>query len=178
MGVPCTATTLALFDPLEREGQSGAPPLVRGGYGGRIQRCMDVSVGDYIFSDHLRVMLGAPDEAPEYTQGELFSDKAKGEFLFRIFSHLAIGGPATQYEDEALPYLDSAKAVYKSLVVPRRGPKGGAEVVSSVYALTGLELDAAGGDSDATLFPAKSALCGQAWCYASVDHSKRKVTMW
>ena len=38
------------------------------------------------------------------------------EFLWKVFCHLAFGGPVNQFEDDLSPYRQASKALYKDLV--------------------------------------------------------------
>lgn len=56
-------------------------------------------------SDMLRQMLLVDDSE----NAELFSDKDKQQFLYRIFEHLCLGGACCQYE--VSKHLDSRAAL-------------------------------------------------------------------
>ena len=47
---------------------------------------------------------------------ECYNDNERAEFLFRLFSHLVLGGSVCQYEDFIKPYIDVTKALYKDLI--------------------------------------------------------------
>ena len=47
---------------------------------------------------------------------DIYSDKERNEFVFRLFKHLAIGGIICQYEDTIQPYIDATKSIYKDLI--------------------------------------------------------------
>lgn len=47
---------------------------------------------------------------------ECYSEDERSEFIFRLFSHICIGGPICQYEDEIQPYLDVVKSLYKDCI--------------------------------------------------------------
>jgi len=53
------------------------------------------------------------DDSDNYS---LFSEDERGEFLFRLFRHLCLGGAICQFEDNVQSYLDVTKAIYKDLV--------------------------------------------------------------
>lgn len=40
----------------------------------------------------------------------------RGEFLFRLFKHLCVGGELCQYEDTIDPYISTTKQIYKDLI--------------------------------------------------------------
>lgn len=40
----------------------------------------------------------------------------RGEFLFRLFKHLCLGGELCQYEDTIDPYMSTTKQIYKDLI--------------------------------------------------------------
>ncbi len=44
------------------------------------------------------------------------SRKERGEFLFRLFKHLCLGGELCQYEDTIDPYISTTKQIYKDLI--------------------------------------------------------------
>ena len=47
---------------------------------------------------------------------DLFSSSEQQEFLYRLFTHVCLGGQICQYEDTLQPYLDFTKALYKDLI--------------------------------------------------------------
>lgn len=52
----------------------------------------------------------------ECDQYGLYATEERQEFIFRIFELLALGGSLCQYEEEAKPYLDVTRRIYKELV--------------------------------------------------------------
>jgi len=46
----------------------------------------------------------------------VFNEEDRREFLFRVFTHLVLGGSMCQYEDKADEYYEKTKQLYKSLV--------------------------------------------------------------
>lgn len=62
---------------------------------------------------------------------DTFSEEDRGQFLFRIFKHLTLGGPLNQYEDNIGPYFDTVKKIYKDFVSVSRDPATKAIVVNS-----------------------------------------------
>lgn len=61
---------------------------------GDIAKCMDDVRDGFQISDLLRDML-LNDESDN---AALYSDDEKAEFLWRVFEHLALGGPCCQFE--------------------------------------------------------------------------------
>ena len=57
-----------------------------------IVKCYDEMYGDIIISDELRKML-LLDDSDHY---EVYSEKDRSEFLFRIFKHICLGGSVCQ----------------------------------------------------------------------------------
>eukprot|EP01052_Picozoa_sp_SAG31_P062366 SAG31_NODE_21348_length_552_cov_0.567329_2_plen_68_part_01 len=55
----------------------------------------------------------------------LYSDEERNEFLFKIFSHLVLGGGMCQHEDEIVPYFEATKKFYKDLLAVRKNPDNG-----------------------------------------------------
>ena len=64
---------------------------------------------------------------------DVFCAKDRSEFMFRVFTHITLGGPVNQvchashsgstnpsnlfqYEDEVKPYLSTSKLLYKTLL--------------------------------------------------------------
>ena len=45
-----------------------------------------------------------------------FSSTDRQEFLFRLFTHLVVGGNLNQYDDSIAAYFDLTKSLYKDLV--------------------------------------------------------------
>eukprot|EP00899_Mesostigma_viride_P006948 jgi/Mesvir1/16254/Mv08502-RA.1 len=158
--VPATLTTMELFDRLSEE-DSG---VVRSN--GSIKKCMDQEVDGFMVSDELREMLLCEDSEKFC----MYSQTERSEFLFRIFIHLALGGSMNQFEDDAEPYLATAKRIYKDLLsVQKNQESGKLEVASTVYRISAVEADGW------KLFPAESR---QNFCYLVVDSLKRHVAVW
>lgn len=131
--------------------EDGGQPIVREGTG-IISKTFDVSVGGFLVSDLLRVfaiknlefMNGAGDGATGGTHGSSKGDFCgddeglqlshgeRREFLFRLFCHLAIGGAINQFEDTLAPYIDTASALYKSLMRVQRRPQDAQTEASSM----------------------------------------------
>lgn len=65
---------------------------------------------------------------------ESFSDSERSEFLFRLFSHVCVGGPICQYEDTVQPYYDVVKSLYRDLIsVQKDSTTKELKIVSKVY---------------------------------------------
>ena len=125
--VPCTLASTHIFDALartyvipgsyevdEEEAYSGeddgGTPVVRAT--GHISKCFDERVAGITCSDLLRVFVIKNMLATSHGR----SKPGRGEFLYRLFSHMVVGGTVNQYEDELEPYVDAAAALYKSLL--------------------------------------------------------------
>lgn len=57
-------------------------------------------------------MLQEEDSEHYYVVGR----EERGEFLFRLFKHLCLGGELCQYEDTIDPYISTTKQIYKDLI--------------------------------------------------------------
>ena len=53
---------------------------------------------------------------PDSDNYDMFTEDHRGEFLFRLFRHLCLGGAVCQFEDTVQPYLDATKSIYKDLI--------------------------------------------------------------
>lgn len=130
--VPCTKVSMELFDPIYSCG------IVRPS--GHIVKCFHDVHSDYdelrqvtisihfnlfvlslsICSDMRSVyvllccfqMLQEEDCEHYYLVGR----EERGEFLFRLFKHLCLGGELCQHEDTIDPYINTTKKVYKDLI--------------------------------------------------------------
>ena len=80
--------------------------------GGQIRKCLDEYYENVVISDELRKVL-LLEESENY---DIYSDKERNEFIFRLFKHVAIGGEVCQYEDIIQPYIDVTKSIYKDLI--------------------------------------------------------------
>ncbi len=47
---------------------------------------------------------------------DAYSESEREELMFRLFSHVCLGGEICQYEDNVQPYLDTTKLIYKDLL--------------------------------------------------------------
>ncbi|XP_077581063.1 cilia- and flagella-associated protein 300 [Stigmatopora nigra] len=106
--VPCTCVSMDLFDPIYTCGIV-APS-------GHIARCFHETYPDY---DKLREMLQDEDSENYHVMGSA----ERGEFLFRLFKHLCLGGELNQYEDTVQPYIDVTKKMYKELIGVQKDPE-------------------------------------------------------
>lgn len=157
--VPCTYTSMSLFNRLKEEG------IVR--ESGSICKCMDELVDGIYISDELRKMILMEDS----DNFECYSDSERSEFLFRLFSHLVIGGSVCQYEDFISPYIDVTKSLYKDLIcVQKFQDSDKLNIVTKVYKVTG---------KDKTGYQAypSSDDHPQTFAYLLVDPLKRHVSL-
>ncbi|KAM7384222.1 hypothetical protein PAMA_011522 [Pampus argenteus] len=99
--VPCTKVSMELFDPIYSCG------VLRPS--GHVVKCFHDVYPDY---DELRQMLQEEDSEHYYVIGRA----ERGEFLFRLFKHLCLGGELCQYEDMIDPYISTTKQIYKDLI--------------------------------------------------------------
>lgn len=129
--VPCTKVSMEVFDPIYSCG------ILRPS--GHIVKCLHDVYPDY---DELRQvtvfchssvvlhllypfsftsrprfplspqMLQEEDSDHYYVVGR----EERGEFLFRLFKHLCLGGELCQYEDTIDPYISTTKQIYKDLI--------------------------------------------------------------
>lgn len=154
--VPCTLVNMTIFDKLYAEG------VVR--QSGSICKCFHEDYEDIPIDDELRKLLLLEDS--DYYS--LYDDKERSEFLFRIFTHVCIGGPICQFEDDIKPYLDVTRMLYKDLVsVVKDRSTSEIQAISQVF-----KLSIKHGDRRA--FPG-SVDHLQNFCYLVVDPSKKNV---
>jgi len=166
---PCSAVSMSLFDRLRDD--TPEPRITRAGDSDALVRKIEETIDGFAVGDNLRACLvDACDENHE----TLFSEAEKAEFLFRVFSHLVLGGSMCQYEETLSPYEDVAKAVYKSLVRAKKDGDGAA-VASDVYSATAI-FPAGGTKNAVSLFPRPNHV--QNFCYLCVDPWRRHVTVW
>ena len=169
---PCSAVSMSLFDRLRDD--TPEPRITRAGDSDALVRKIEETIDGFAVGDNLRACLvDACDENHE----TLFSEAEKAEFLFRVFSHLVLGGSMCQYEETLSPYEDVAKAVYKSLVRAKKDGDGAA-VASDVYSATAIVPagDATKKKNAVSLFPRPNHV--QNFCYLCVDPWRRHVTVW
>lgn len=166
---PCSAVSMSLFDRLRDD--TPEPRITRAGDSDALVRKIEETIDGFAVGDNLRACLvDACDENHE----TLFSEAEKAEFLFRVFSHLVLGGSMCQYEETLSPYEDVAKAVYKSLVRAKKDGDGAA-VASDVYSATAI-FPAGATKNAVSLFPRPNHV--QNFCYLCVDPWRRHVTVW
>jgi hypothetical protein len=114
-----------------------SPAVVRAATGSLV-KCMDQVVEGFTVQDRLREML----LCDESENAELFSPEDRRQLLHRLLSHLVLGGPMCQYEEELTPYVETVKRLYKSLLAVQKNPSSGkVEVTSVVYAVTAVEAE-------------------------------------
>jgi len=117
-----TVTNMNFFDKLTDAG------VVRPS--GHIVRMYEDDFDGVTVSDALRELLVNEDSEHAY----VYSDEEKQEFIFQLFKWLAIGGTMMQFEDEAAPYFDTAKAIYKDFLTVFRNPgSGNVEIANCLF---------------------------------------------
>ncbi|VDO11411.1 unnamed protein product [Rodentolepis nana] len=79
---------------------------------GRIKSCAELPFGSLIIGDCLRRMLCI--EGSEFYN--LYSEKERAEFLFRLFKHIVIGGELVQPSEDFNVYTNFVKNLYKDLI--------------------------------------------------------------
>lgn len=159
--VPADVVSLEFFDRL-----SECEPAVVRAATGSLVKCMDQVVEGFTVQDRLREML----LCDESENAELFSPEDRRQLLHRLLSHLVLGGPMCQYEEELTPYVETVKRLYKSLLAVQKNPSSGkVEVTSVVYAVTAVEAE------NWRLFPKQSR---QNFLYVCVDPVRRNCTVW
>mmetsp|Transcript_1705 Transcript_1705/g.3563 ORF Transcript_1705/g.3563 Transcript_1705/m.3563 type:complete len:247 (-) Transcript_1705:24-764(-) len=133
---------------------------------GQIVKCFDEYVDGLQCADEFRKCLVWED-------GENFAEFTKAdrkELIFHVMKRLVVGGGCCQYDDEAKPYLDACKKLYKDLVSVRRNPNTKeVEIVSHAYSVKDAKCSAS------PLFPSDSPYHTM---YISIDPVKRHVTVW
>lgn len=192
-------TTMSMFDKLADSHPDsmlslhGGPSIVRDT--GALARCADVFLPAGInVSDQLRSLLMLGDEAEAYN---LFSEAERKEFLFHVFHRVVAGGAVCQYEDEAGPYKEAVKEIYKSLISVGKkkgctpssaddvdgneGPK--LEVQSLACQITDVKVkdDKTGKLKSAMkscFFPKDDRTGNHNWMYAIVDPIRRTIVVW
>lgn len=75
----------------------------------RLSQCISLKWSKYVLS--LQVLL--LEDSDHY---DIFSESDREEFLFRLFSHICLGGSVCQFEDTITPYLETTKMIYKDLI--------------------------------------------------------------
>lgn len=162
--VPADLVSLEFFDRLS----DCEPAVVRsaGSVKGSLVKCMDQVVDGFTVQDMLREML----LCEESDNAELFSEVDQKQLLYRLLSHVVLGGPMCQYEEELTPYVETVKRLYRSLLSVAKNPSSGTvEVTSVVYAVQSVEAETW------RLFPKPSR---QNFMYVCVDPMRRNCTVW
>ncbi|XP_036949148.1 cilia- and flagella-associated protein 300 isoform X1 [Acanthopagrus latus] len=153
--VPCTQVSMELFDPIYSCG------ILRPS--GHVVKCFHDVYPDY---DELRRMLQEEDSEHYYVVGR----EERGEFLFRIFEHLCVGGELCQYEDTIDPYISTTKQIYKDLISVQKDPETKKiSVVSTVLRVWAY-------DESGRCYPGRREE-KQTFAYLIVDPFKRHVTL-
>lgn len=156
---PSSIVSMDFFDRL----QDSEPQIVKNG---SIVKCMDMQYDGFMVSDLLRDMLVNEDSE----NAAIYSPEERSQLLFRIFYHLALGGPMCQFEDELEPYTETAKRLYKGLVsVQKNASTGKVEITSVVYAVNSVTAESW------SLFPKNNK---QNFCFVCVDVLRRQCTVW
>uniref|UniRef100_A0A665UC20 Cilia- and flagella-associated protein 300 n=1 Tax=Echeneis naucrates TaxID=173247 RepID=A0A665UC20_ECHNA len=153
--VPCTKVSMELFDPISSCG------ILRPS--GHIVKCFHDVHSDY---DELRQMLQEEDSEHYYVVGR----EERGEFLFRLFKHLCLGGEICQYEDTLQPYINTTKQVYKDLISVQKDSE------TKKIGVVSMVLKVCAYDESGQCFPGRRAE-EQTFAYLIVDPFKRHVTI-
>lgn len=160
--VPCTVLSMNFFDRLKNNG------IVR--ESGTIVKCFDEMCDDFLVSDELRKVL-IMKESEKY---DVFGDKDRVEFLFKVFTHITLGGPINQYEDEVKPYLSTSKLLYKTLLTVVKEPSTSKLSIASTVLNVRPKVDGE------VVFPwrQRDGEHPQSFCYLIIDNIKREVIAW
>nr|XP_039251261.1 cilia- and flagella-associated protein 300-like [Styela clava] len=157
--VPCTQLSMDFFNRLKEYN------IVR--ESGHISKCFDEFHEGITISDELRKMLLLEDS----NNFESYSDEERSEFLFRMFSHICIGGSICQYEDMIEPYYEVTKSLYKDCVsVQKDSSTNEIKIVSKVFKITAK-------DEEGTIIYPSSGDHIQNFAYLIVEPFKRHVTL-
>ncbi|KAF6017970.1 C11orf70 [Bugula neritina] len=156
--IPCTAVSMSMFEKLRDNGI-----VQENGY---IKKCFEEYIENVCIADQLRNVL-LNEEADDY---HIYNDSEREEFLFRLFTHLCVGGGVCQYEDTVSPYSSLTKLMYKDLVSVQKTPDSqDLHVITQVYKVKVM-------DDDDIVFPdARDHL--NSFAYLLVDPLKRHVTL-
>nr|CAB3230193.1 uncharacterized protein C11orf70 homolog [Phallusia mammillata] len=155
----CSVTSMDFFDKLKKEG------IVR--ENGSICKCFDEMYEGITISDELRKMILMEDS----DNFESYSDDERLELIFKIFSHLVVGGPICQYEDNVQAYYDVTKSLYKDLVCVQKHAETKELVVKSeAYKVTAKD------KSGTLMFPSTDEH-EQTFAYVTIDPIKRHATI-
>ncbi|XP_067943836.1 cilia- and flagella-associated protein 300-like isoform X2 [Watersipora subatra] len=157
--IPCSTISMTMFDKLSEKGV-----LQEGGY---IRKCLEEYVENVCLADQLRNVLVNED----YEKYDIYSEEEREEFLFRLFSHLCIGGAVCQYEDMVGPYLTHTKHLYKDLISVQKEPgSSDLHVVSQIYKIKAL-------DSEQEVFFPDDKDHLNSFAYLVIDPVKRNVIL-
>ncbi|CAF0704526.1 unnamed protein product [Brachionus calyciflorus] len=157
--VDCTLLSVDIFDKLYEKN------IVR--ENGSIKKCLDDYYEDILIADELRKLL-LLEESDNY---EIFSDKERNEFLFKLFKHFCLGGQVCQFEDNVQPYIEVARSVYKDLISVQKNPENNKlRIVSYVFRVEVFD------EKNAKIYPNKSVI-EQDFCYLIVDPYKRHIIL-
>ncbi|CAL8235562.1 unnamed protein product [Arctogadus glacialis] len=154
--VPCSRVSMDLLDPIYYCRQILSPS-------GNVVKCFHDLYPDY---DELRRAL-QEEESEHY---DVIGREERGEFLFRVFKHLCLGGELCQYEDTIAPYAQLTKIIYKDLISVQKDPQSmGISVVSTV-------LKVCAQDETGSCYPGRGDE-EQTFAYLIVDPFKRHVCL-
>lgn len=160
--VPCTVLSMEYFDRLVKE-ENG---VIRRD-GKSIVQCQEEEVEGFVIDDNLRNVI-LNEESKYY---KLYSESERKQLLWRIFSHLCLGGQWCQFEFSVEPYLNTARDLYKELVsVERIGDSSELVVRSVVFKAQVLD------ENNYPLVPLDPDNF-QNFLYLIVDPFKRSVTV-
>ncbi|XP_068431550.1 cilia- and flagella-associated protein 300 isoform X2 [Clinocottus analis] len=153
--VQCTKVSMELFDPIYSCG------IVRPS--GHVVKCFHDVYSDY---DELRQMLQEEDSEHHC----VFGKEERGEFLFRLFKHLCVGGELCQYEDTIDAYISTTKQIYKDLISVQKDPETKKIIVVSTV------LKVCAYDESGRCYPENQEE-EQTFAYLIVDPFKRHATL-
>ena len=132
---------------------------------GYIKKEPDEYLEGMVMGDRLRYAL-AFEESEYY---EIFDEKARKEFILRIFGHLVLGGSICQFEDKVNEYLENTQLFYKDLMaVFKDSETNEIKVGSHVFEISKVNGNEFFGDSDHP----------QNWAYVIVDPIHWHVGIW
>jgi hypothetical protein len=75
-----------------------------------VARCTTLSPS---LSLSLLALLPTSHVVQESDNAELFSEVDQKQLLYRLLSHVVLGGPMCQYEEELTPYVETVKRLYR-----------------------------------------------------------------
>lgn len=132
---------------------------------GYIKKEPDEYLEGMVMGDRARYAL-AFEESEFY---EIFDDKIRKEFIFRIFKHLVLGGAVWQFEDNIKDYLEQTQKFYKDLVaVFKDSETEDIKVGSHAFEIKKINDSDVFGDSEHP----------QNWAYVVVDPIHWHVNIW